>query len=77
MREARQSTEGGRIARTSADGGTRWVTRLVGEVGRVRPPHVAADAERAYVIHEGGVTVLPRRNASSFAAYWPAASMRT
>ena len=38
--------DGGRITRTSAgDGGTRWVTRLVGEVGSVRPPHVVADAD--------------------------------
>ena len=36
----------------------RWVTRLVGEVGSVQPPHFAADADRASVTHEGGATVL-------------------
>ena len=28
--------------------------RVVGEGGSVGPPHAAADADRAYVTHEGG-----------------------
>jgi outer membrane protein assembly factor BamB len=57
---------GGRIARTSADGSTtRWDTALDGHVGGVRPPNVAADADRAYVAHhlnhEAGVTALDAR----------------
>jgi outer membrane protein assembly factor BamB len=53
--------EGRRAARTAAAGGTRWETPLGGYVGGVRPPHVVADADRAYVTHNGGVTALDAR----------------
>ena len=48
--------EGSRVSRIRADGGTKWVTPLEGEVGGVRPPHVVADVKRAYVTHKDGVT---------------------
>ncbi len=57
---------GGRVARKSADGGaTRWVTPLDGYVGSANPPEVAADTDRAYVMHsvmrEAGMTALDAR----------------
>jgi hypothetical protein len=54
--------DGGRVARSGADGRTRWATTLVGYVGSVRWPHVVADADRAHVTHNGGVTALDVRS---------------
>ncbi len=53
--------DGHRVSRIREDGGTKWVTPLEGEVGGVRPPHIVADAERAYVTHKNGVTALDAR----------------
>ena len=52
---------GGRVSRVGAGEGPRWATPLSGSLDGVRPPHVAADAERAYVSHADGVTALDAR----------------
>ena len=52
---------GRQVAREDALGGRRWETQLDGYVGGVRPPHVVADTDRAYVTHAGGVTALDAR----------------
>ena len=35
-----------------------WTTKLTGNVGGVRPPHLLSDDERVYVTHDDGVTAL-------------------
>jgi outer membrane protein assembly factor BamB len=51
---------GNRAVGRDAHGRLRWSTPLAGGLGRVRPPHLACDAERAYVSHRDGVTALER-----------------
>jgi WD40 repeat protein len=56
---------GGRVARKSADGGTKWVTPLDGYLSTHREPQVVVSADRAYVAQyvnrEAGVTALDVR----------------
>jgi hypothetical protein len=47
-----------RVIRRDASGKVRWAAKLDGYLGRVRPPHLVWDAERAYVTHAHGVTAL-------------------
>ncbi len=62
MTKSDEEGRGGKVARITADGGTKWIRPLNGYVGGVRPPHIAADADRAYVTHflnhKAGVTAL-------------------
>ena len=53
--------DAGQVVRRDPSGQVLWATPLEGYLGRVRPPHLLADADRVYVTHGDGVTALDRR----------------
>src|SRR5260221_7392734 len=52
--------EANKVIRRDHAGRILWATRLTGDLGSVRPPHLLADAFRVYVSHGDGVTALDR-----------------
>src|SRR5438105_2415201 len=60
--------DAGQVVRRDPSGGVSGATPLEGDLGRARPPHLLADADRVYVTHGDGVTALDRRTGT---VLWP------